>query len=242
MSKLINLEEFMKQYISTKGVSNKADSYLDFKRKNNYTYERSYAKAIDGLYSTAIKNSMAYGNNYSNLANKGLQNSGYAAYVDAKSKQNYASSLNSLNEKRSSEENRAMTDYISYLDNYKRRNDALKRSVSSYLIKNNVANLNTAISYGVSAGLDIEDATAVGNSVYAVTKQRVFLDILKQSSNLGLDKNGAIKLALEMGFSSDDANEIGDKVEEMMRDYGGASDSYLDYLEQKSHSSTKTFN
>ena len=242
MSKYRTLEDFMKQYISARGVSNKADSYSLFKKKNSYNHDSKYARAVDNLYSAALKSSTTYGSNYTKLANKGLQNSGYAAYIDAKAKQNRASSLSTLNENRKTEETQAMTDYIDYLEKYKKANDALKRSVSSYLTKNNVANLDTAISYGVSAGLDIEDATAVGNSVYAITKQRVFADILKQTSNLGLDKNGAVKLALERGFSIADANEIGEKVEEMLRDYGGTSDSYLKYLEDKSNSTTKTFN
>jgi hypothetical protein len=51
---------------------------------------------------------------------------------------------------------------------------------------------------------------------------------------LGLDKNGTKALALEMGITESDADEISDQVAELIEYYTDVSDDYLDFLEERS--------
>jgi hypothetical protein len=104
----------------------------------------------------------------------------------------------------------------------------------SHLIDNDIVDINTAIAYGVTAGLSKEDATLVGQSAYEVTKQKVLNKILEQTVSLGLDTEGAKMLAIKMGVSESDAEEIAKEVGEMLDYYRNLSDDYLEFLENRS--------
>ena len=105
----------------------------------------------------------------------------------------------------------------------------------SHLVDNDVVDINTAVAYGMSAGLSEEDALLIGRTAYEVTKQKVLNSILEQTASLGLDKDGAKLLAIKMGISDDDADELAEEVAEMLRYYQNISEDYLEFLEQRSN-------
>ena len=243
-NKLSTLEDFMKKYISNQKLSNGADSFETYKFKNGVDYDNDFNKAAVNLYANKKKNASSYGANYRNLANKGLQNSGYADYIDNLANLTYASNLSKLENKKSDAQKLALGGYSDYLEKYSNKQTSLKKSVSSHLIKNNVVNLEDAIAYGLSMGLSQEDAIAIGENAYSVTKQKVYNDILKEAVSFGLDKEGAVMLAKKMGMTDSDAEAVGEEVREMMSHYQNVSQSYLDYLkylEEKSSHTTNTF-
>lgn len=239
--KLTTLEEFMKKYISNQRLAGSADSFDIYKHKNGINYDRTFTKAVKSLYADQKRNSASYGQNYRNISNKGLQNSGYAEYINAISSSKYNSGLDRLKDERGTALTKALGGYTSYLQRYADKQTSLKKSVTSQLINNGIVNLNDAVSYAIGQGLSEEDAIAVGNNAYSVNKRKVFNSILEQSASLGLDKDGAIMLAKKMGFTDDDAAEIGEEVSEMMKHYRDISSEYLEYLEQKSNQITNTF-
>ena len=234
MSKVTSLEELVKKYLSQNPTLGTPDSYYLYKHKNNLSTAKSYSDAVNALYASTKKSSSLYGTNNRNTANKGLQNSGYSNYIDDLAKGYFASSLNKLKSSysRKEEENRAS--YASYLDKYNDKKDSVKKNVMSHLINNDIVDLNTAIAYGMTAGLSADDAKAVGESAYAVTKQKVFNKIMEQTVTLGLDKEGVKNLALKMGVNESDANVIAVEISELLEHYNNISDEYLDYLEERS--------
>ena len=140
----------------------------------------------------------------------------------------------SLGKSYAADEAKNRASYVSYLDKYENKQNRLKKSVMSHLIDNEIVDLGTAVAYGMSAGLSKENAELIGQSVYEVTKQKVFNNVLEQSVRLGLDKEGARMLAIKMGVSSEDAESFADEVAELMKYYGNITEDYLDYLEQRS--------
>ena len=242
--KLTSLEEFINKYISNQKVLNKADSFDTYKRKNAINYTRDFNKGAESLYATKMKELATYGRNNRNIANIGLQNSGYSEYVNNQANSSYNSGVNKLKQIRDAAQSDALRGYTKYLEKYSNRQTALKESVSSHLISNNVVNLNDAISYGIAQGLSEDDAIAIGQNAYSITKQKAFNSILEQATSLGLDREGAVMLAKKMGFTDEDAEEAGREVGEMMSHYQNVSQGYLDYLkylEEKSSQTTQTF-
>ena len=238
--KLSTLEDFMKQYIANKATSQKADSFDTYKHRTGANHERSFAKTVESLYSSTSKTGSGYGQNYQNLANKGLQNSGYSEYIDAMSDRSFKEGLTTLKAERDLAELKTLGGYSDYLNRYAKEQNAIKESVSSHLISNGVVNLDDAIAYGLAQGLSEEDAIAIGKNVYSVNKQKVFNEILSQVTSLGLDKEGAIMLAKKMGVTSMDAEAFGNEVQEMLKHYSSISQGYLDYLEQLSNKTTNS--
>jgi hypothetical protein len=224
----------MNKYLSKNPTIGTPDSYDLYKHKNGLSTLKSYTDAVNSLYASSKKNLSSYGANNRQISNKGLQNSGYATYIDDLAKNSFTSGLNSINAERSKSENAARSSYASYLEKYQDKQNKLKDDVMSHLIDNDIVDINTAIAYGVTAGLSKEDATLVGQSAYEVTKQKVLNKILEQTVSLGLDTEGAKMLAIKMGVSESDAEEIAKEVGEMLDYYRNLSDDYLEFLENRS--------
>ena len=229
------LDEILKNRgkATTDGAS--ADTYDAYKHKSGSSYTRDYSDAVNALYASSKRDLSSYGTNSRNLSNKGLQNSGYAAYIDNMAEIKLDKGLDNLKDKYAKLETDTLASYRSYLDKYRDKTNSLKNSVMSHLIKNDVVDLSTAIAYGMSAGLSREDAQAVGKSVYEVTKERLFNTILEQTVSLGLDKEGARMLAIKMGVSEADAKSFSDEIGELLDYYGNISKEYLDFLEQRAN-------
>lgn len=235
MSKATTLEDLMKKYLSKNPTLGTPDSYDLYKHKNGISTVKSYTDAVNSLYASSKKNSSSYGVNNRVISNKGLQNSGYADYINDLAENSFTSGLKSLNDRYSAKESKTRSSYASYLEKYHDKQSKIKDNVLSHLIDNDVVDINTAIAYGVNSGLSREDAEIVGKNAYEITKQKVLNNILTQTVSLGLDEDGAKMLALKMGLSDDDAAEIAKEVGELLKYYRNLSDDYLDFLENRSN-------
>ena len=229
------LEDILKDRDSNKKTSRSPDTYEDYIRKSGLFETRGYADAVGALYAASKKNLSSYGINNREISNKGLQNSGYASYIDEMAKSGFASGLDKINDSYAKKEQNAKAGYLSYLEKYSDQTSRLKNSVLSHLVKNGVSDINTAIAYGVSAGLSSEDAATIGKSAYEVTRQKVFNSILEQTVRLGLDSEGARQLAVKMGVSDEDAKTFAEEIQELLDYYGNISEEYLEFLEQRSN-------
>lgn len=234
MSKITSLEDLVKQYLKKNPNLGAPDSYDLYKHKNGVSDAKTYSDAVRSLHASSRKISSSYGENSRNINNKGLQNSGYSTYVDDLSDINLSKNLNDLRKEYLRKEGKNHASYVSYLEKYSDKKQKVKNDVTSHLIKNDVVDLNTAIAYGMAAGLSKDDAEAAGQSAYEITKKKVFNNIIEKAMTLGLDKNGTKALALKMGISESDADEISDQVAELIEYYTDVSDDYLDFLEERS--------
>ena len=229
------LEEILKQRGEKNKSSGGADSYEDYKHKNGLSDIRGYADAVGALYAASKMNTSTYGANSRRLANKGLQSSGYAAYIDDLAEQGFGQGLDKIKDEYAKREADTARGYASYLDKYRDRQTRLERSVSSHLTNSGVVDMSTAVAYAMSAGLSKEAAERIAAEAYEIGRQKVFKSVLEQTVRLGLDAEGARQLAIKMGISESDAEAMADEVSDMLRYYGNISEEYLDFLEQRAN-------
>ena len=235
MAKLTSLEDLIKNHLDKIGTNGKPDSYDLYKHKNSLSGVKSYSDAVNSLYASSKKSMSSYGANKRYIHNKGLQNSGYASYIDDASQKTFETGLEKLKDAYAQKEGDNRASYASYLEKYSDKQMQIKNDVMSHLISNDIVDINTAIAYGMHAGLSREDAEAIGQSAYNITKQKVLNKILEQAVSLGLDKDGAKLLALKMGITESDADAIASEVGDLMNYYRDISDDYLDFLEQRAN-------
>jgi len=240
-SKLTTLEDFLSKYLKNQKSKNGADTYEEYKNKIGANYNTVYGRGMQSLYVDALKSSPSYKQNYANLENKGLQNSGYKEYLADKNANLYEAKAYSLAAARNNSASKTARGYLEYLEKYENEQTRKTKSVMTHLIENSVVDPEIALSYAIGQGLSEEDATAVVKSAYSINRQKVLNSILEQTVSLGLDRDGAVLLAKKMGITDSDAEKIGYEVEELLKYYGNVSDSYLQYLEQKSNKTTNTF-
>ena len=233
MTKSATLEELVDKYLKGKSPLSSAESYDEYKHKRGMLYGNDYSDAAGAIYAEAKKGLSTYGANSRKIHNKGLQNSGYASYIDKMSENKFAKDLSSLKDLYKKNETEAKLSYASYLDSYRDKQNSLKRSVMSHLVGNDVTDINTAVAYGMSAGLSEEDALEIGKGAYEVTKKKIFDKLIEQTVSLGLDKDGARKLAINMGISEEDANGFAEQIGELLEHYKSLSSDYLDFLESR---------
>ena len=212
-----------------------ADTFDEYKRKKGLLDPYGFSDAVSALYASSKRDLSSYGTNNREINNKGLQNSGYASFIDSLAKKKLDSGIGAIKDEYSKKEYDASVGYLGYLENYRDKTNTLKKNVMSHLVSNDVVDLNTAIAYGVSAGLSRDEAEQIGKSAYEVTKQKVFNSILQQTVSLGLDKEGARQLAIKMGVSETDALEFANEIGELLDYYGNISDEYLEFLEQRAN-------
>ena len=153
---------------------NLRDTYEEYKRRYGLEDLGAYAGAVNALYAASKRGLSSYGQNSRKISNKGLQSSGYSAYIDSLSKSKFNTGLDQINDSYQKREADISRGYAGYLEQYADKQTSIKKSVMSHLIKNDVVDLGTAIAYGVSAGLSREDAESVGKSAYEVTKQNQY--------------------------------------------------------------------
>ena len=234
MFKSSMLDLLKKYYASTNPTLGAPDTYDVYKHKNGIDTAKSYSDAVSSLFARSKKNMSSYGNNNRIINNKGLQNSGYADYIDAKAENAFTYGKAELEDEYAKSEEKNLSSYAAYLDQFEKQSRSTKNSVHSHLVNNKILDLNTALAYGINSGLSFDDARAVSESAYQTVKGKIANEILKQTVSLGLDRTGAKTLAVKMGLSSSDAEEIAKEVEELLGYYRSISKDYLDFLEQRS--------
>ena len=235
MAKVSTLEELVSKYLKGNLTKNNPESYDLYRHNNNLSTSKSYSDAVSSLYADSKRLSSTFGSNNSKINNKGLQNSGYAAYIDKLSQNKFNLENAALKSSYSDNEAKNRASYVGYLDKYRDKTERIKKSVTSHLVDNEIVDLGTAVAYGISAGLSKKDAELVGQSVYEINKKKVFNKVLEQTVSLGLDEEGSKMLAIKMGISSDDAAGFASEISEMLKYYGNLSEDYLEYLEQRAN-------
>ena len=134
MKKVKTLEELVKKYLEGKSTLGRPDTYDTFKHKNGLLGSKSYSDAAAKLYATSKRNSSTFGANNRNINNKGLQNSGYSAYIDSLTKKSLDSNLDSIQSDYIDSTTKSRQSYQSYLEKYRDKLERTKRSVMSHLV------------------------------------------------------------------------------------------------------------
>ena len=234
MSKNSLLDEPEKEYRAKGKGLGLPDSYDLYKHKNGLDTSGGYAAAVNALYASSRKNTSSYGRNNRIINNKGLHNSGYADYIDDMSSNSFKYGAQNLKDSYALEEAKNRGSYASYLEKYEKAKQSIRDSVMSHLLNNDVIDLKTSVAYGVNAGLSFDDAKDIAQTVYGATRQKITNEILKQTVSLGLDKDGAKMLAIKMGLTTDDAEQVAKEVADLLKYYRSISSDYLDFLEGRS--------
>jgi hypothetical protein len=229
------LDDILKKQSGTSEKNNAPDTYEEYVRKNGLYNTRGYANAAANLYASTRRDLSSYGINNRKINNKGLQNSGYAAYIDDLAEEKLASGLASIRNNYDNLKSEAAGEYRGYLESYMKNQESIKNKVLTHLTRADAIDLNTAIAYGISAGLTRENAEAVGKAAYESTRSKVFNSILSDVVSLGLDSEGARMLAIKRGVSEADADAFAAEIKEMLDHYGTLSEEYLEYLETRNN-------
>lgn len=240
-----SLREFLDNYISNLKLSNTPQSLDDYKRKNDYTADMSYARALENAMLKNKQSGLNYGAMSESLAESGLSDSGYRGYLYDKAQENHKDALAAIESDYTEKQGQLVKGYTAYLDKLASEEKALYEKVRQNLIDNEIIDIDTAYRFAIESGLSEKQADAVSRNVYSVSRRRLMNRILEQVATLKLDGAGVKIYASAMGLSDEDSAYVVKKAEELLKHYGELSGEYLDRLdelEKKSDKVTDTFN
>ena len=233
-----SLEKFLENYLNNKKITNKEDSFEDYKRKNLPDYDAEYAKEAESAYVNALLSRANYGATAEKLHSMGLGGSGYMARQSELSNDKYEKALERLMGKRRESEESARRSYSDYLESYRNKESSLMKSVRGELIKNGIINTERAYAYALGAGLSDEKARELSLGVYSALRDKVIADLLDRVITYRLDPASASRLAEEYGLNDTDREYVRSEAEKQRGKGYTPSNSELSALEREADRTT----
>ena len=241
MAKTATLEDFIKNYVRNKSLTESDEGYSAWLKKNG---QNSLGTLSDGISraDTALKKaSGSYGKNAESLNSLGLSKSGYADYVNSTAKKEYADRLSSLNADYEATEANNRKGYESYLEAEQQKYRKTYEAALKSLEKSGIMNFESAYEYALELGLSEEDARGAAEKSTSLlieeTRKKIINDIILNR----LGSAQAKEYALSLGLDEKTANELGEVAYDLYEsvENGKYSQSYLEYLKEQAKKSTE---
>lgn len=235
-----SLEEFLENYIKNKSITNSADSFDTYKRKNYSDYEGEYLRSMEKAYADSRKSSATYGKNAERIFASGLSGTGYSDRQGNIASRDYERRIGELLSQKSKTDEEARLGYANYLDNYGKKQEALAKSVRAELSKNRIIDKERAYEYALMSGLSESKAKEIASGMYSALRDGLVAELLEKVLTYRLDADGAVELARQYGLDDADTAYIKSEAE---RIFGKSykDDGRLSYLEDLSSQTTSSF-
>ena len=234
MARTKTLEDFIKNYVRNKSLTESKEGYSAWLKKNGADSIGAISDGVSRADTTMKKASVTYGKNAEELDSGGLLRSGYASYINDAARKSYADSLSSLNEEYLKIEAKNLKGYEKYLENENRKHlEAYDAAVKS-LEKSGIMDFEKAYGYALELGLNEKEARDAAEkttaSLIGETRKKVINDIILKR----LGSAEAKQYALNLGLDEETANELAGIAYELYETVeGGYSESYLEYLKEQ---------
>lgn len=226
------LKDFIKDYLKDRSVALGAKGYAKWISEQSASPTATHAEAISKADTSYRASLSGYGRNAERLAASGLNNSGYAKYLDTLAKKDRESAVSSavLNAEKDAANQR--TAYEKYLNEIEGdRQKAYEKAVKS-IQSDNIALYSTAYDKALTFGLDEESAkraaTEASNAVKTTLRQKLLAEIATKRMTSEATKAYALTIGLDEDVA-DELAEFAHKLNESV-DSDGTSESYLNYL------------
>lgn len=235
MAKTATLEDFIKNYVRNKSLTESNEGYSAWLKKNGADSAEIVSNGISSALASLKKASAAYGKNAEKLSSMGLSNSGYADYINSTAKRAYADRLSTLGADYARNEAKNLNSYESYLQEKNQEYRKTLDTAIKSLKKSGIMDYQKAYEYALTLGLSESDAKGAAeestSALIESTRKKVIENIILNHLGSVQTKEYAISLGLDESL----ANELGEIAYDLNEsvENGKYSESYLDYLREQ---------
>ena len=235
MAKTPKLEDFIKNYIKTRKITESDEGYESWLKKNAPDSTERLSTALLTADTVRRKSLAEYGSTAENLSSRGLTNSGYASFLSDMAEKRFKSSVAKEQTKFITEKAKSYAGYENYL---KEAENARKKSYDSAIIKlraSGLMNFEDAYSEALKLGLTESDAKSAAEKSTGELIEKARLKVVSAIVNKRLTSAQAEKYASSLGLNSDAAKELSEiayEINESVKNHK-YSESYLDYLKEQ---------
>lgn len=226
------LEDFIKSYLKDKSAELGVKGYAKWLSERGSDTEVKRAAAItraDTSYRTSLSE---YGKNAERLATAGLNNSGYARYINTLAGNTRKEALKGAALSTGKSIAKDMKAYESYLDQAEEdRLKAYENAVKS-IKSDKITSYNQAYDKAVELGLDEESAKRAAKEASDAVKSSLRERLLTEIATKKLTSESTRAYALTLGLDETVADELAEYAHKLNEsvDSDGMSEAYLEYL------------
>lgn len=235
MARTATLEDFIKNYVRNKSLTESKEGYSAWLKKNGADSVGALSDGISRADTALKKASVSYGKSAESLGSLGLSKSGYADYLNNTAKKAYTDKLSTLEADYSKAEAKNQKGYESYLEAEKQKYQKTYDAAIKSLEKSGIMNFDKAYSYALELGLSDEDARGAAEKSTSMlidaTRKKIISDIILNHLGSAQTK----EYALTLGLDEKMASELGDIAYDLNESVknGKYSESYLEYLKEQ---------
>lgn len=182
-----------------------------------------------------------YGKLAESLEVRGLTNSGFARYAHSAVNARKDAQLKQADENEDNAMRGLKSDYLDYVDGFRGKQESLRRSVISELVKRGEMHPENIYKYALEAGLGEEAGKGIYNDVYSAASYYIKDSILKEVAAGALSPDQAVDKAKRMMLWPDDVEEIRIATEGYREKKEEISSDYLAGLEALSDKTTESY-
>ena len=220
---------------------NDAVSYADYAREALAENEESFAKQRLSALAQKGMSASDYGSAAERVGRLGLSGGGYSGFVKSKLQARASAKLGSIDGEERAASTSIKKSYLSYLEDYGKKQDALRRSITKTLSSKRVLDPEEIYAYARAAGLSSSSAKGLYDSVYGAVSQSVKNEILSKVYMNEITPDIAASYAKGVGLTGADVEAIREAALKYRREYASYSQDYLDYLESLSDKNTVSY-
>ena len=226
------LEDFIKDYLKDKSAELGVKGYAKWLSERGSSTGIRRAEAItraDTSYHTSLS---GYGKNAERLATAGLNNSGYAKYINTLTEGARKEALASADlsaGKSMAKDMKAYEDYLNQAEDDRLK--AYENAVKS-IKSDSITSYSQAYDKAVELGLDEESAKRAAKEASDSVKSSLRQKLLTEIATKRLTSEATRAYALTIGLDESIANELAEYAHRLNEsvDSDGMSETYLDYL------------
>lgn len=244
------LEDFLKQYVRNKQLSNSAESYEKWLSSYGTDTGAVLDERLADINADYERAKSTYGARAERLASLGLSSSGYGDYLDGVAYAERARAKSAAYRAASEGEEANRRGYESYLSAYRKsQNDLLERAYKT-IADSETLDADAAYRRALGMGLDEASAREAAEGGIALAKEKIKRALYRTILTEGLGREGATAYAKSYGFSDEEAGAFGDYAEkvngktsesETVKPDREPNESYTDYLRRRLEAEAKKY-
>ena len=235
------LEDFVKNYLKNKAVTESPEGYAEWLRSNGVPADRIYANSMRDISTDYRQQRSEFGSNAENLASLGLSSSGYSDYINGKAYSEMQKSKRAARESYGTALSQNAADYKNYVDSINKAESDTFRAAVKEISGKGILNFDIAYNYALAGGLSDDAAKAAASAANELARSEIKERVTRTVLTQRLTERETLGYALALGLTEEDAKGLA-KYAEYINHYlddSKYSDGYLDYLKDKINSSNQ---
>lgn len=238
---MASIRNFASSYAKLLELENRPTAYEEYARNKGIDHDAIAKFEIQGAVSDEAKTLAGYGTLSESLANRGLDDDGYAKYVKTRIRDNTEARLGEIEATRTAAARTARQGYLSYLDSYNSSQKKILRDVTERLTEKKVTDPLRIYEYAVESGLNADAAEAAYESVYRSVKNLIKSEMIAKVCSQEYTPEMAKAYAKSVGLKDKDISEIISIAEKFGKSFDKYASDYLAYLESLGNQTTVTY-